>query len=102
MEVDNKGVLTDGTNPVVVAGEDHGAVQEVQVLAESLNHVRQEIGRLHQVIAALREKADETEVDLANKRRDLAAKYDLNKGQWSLDFDTKEFKKLVPGSPVIP
>lgn len=102
MEVDNKGVLTDGTDPVAVVGEDHGTVQEIQVLAESLNHVRQEIGRLHQVIAALREKADETEVDLANKRRDLAAKYDLNKGQWSLDFETKEFKKLVSGSPVIP
>lgn len=102
VEVEAKGVPVDGTPPVIVKKDDYEEIDKIQVLAESLNHVRQEIGRLHQVVAALREKADELEVDLANKRRDLAAEYDLKVGQWSLDFETKEFKRLSPGAPVIP
>jgi hypothetical protein len=66
---------------------------------------RQEMGRLTQLIGNVCEEANKVEVELANKRRALAEKYNLERigtGQWALDFDKKEFVKTAPGTPVIP
>ena len=91
--------------PVDIREEDLNALRDIQVLVDTLSKYRQEMGRLTQLIGNIREQANEVEVDLATKRRALADKYDLktiSKGQWALDFETKQFVKPASGTPTIP
>lgn len=90
---------------VVILEEDFGALKDLQVSVDTLSKYRQEIGRLFQLISNLRDEANTTETKLAERRRDLASKYDLEKhgpAQWALDFEAKEFVKAAPGTPAIP
>lgn len=87
---------------VKVKDEDFSEVDEIKVTNDQLTQLRQEIGRLNQVVLNLISKANETENELSDKRRKLADKYNLQKGQWALDFDKREFRKVDPDGPVIP
>ena len=92
-------------DPVKIKDEDAASLGEVQVLVGRLAKYRQEMGRLVQLLGNMREDANRIEVDLATKRRALAAKYNLEQagpGQWALDFENKEFVKAAPGAPTIP
>lgn len=92
-------------DPVSIKEEDHDALREIQARVDALSKYRQEMGRLVQLLGNLKDEANRVEVDLAEKRRSLASKYNLEKigsGQWALDFDKKEFVKTAPGTPVIP
>lgn len=103
--VDKVGLPVDEfSDPVVVREEDFSDLEVIQSLNEQLLHVRQELGRLHQVMDNLCSKAHDVERTLSEKRRALTAKYNLERGpgQWAVDFEKKEFVKVSPGSPVIP
>lgn len=92
-------------DPLKVREEDYDSLRDIQAHVDALGKYRQEIGRLFQALSNLREKADEVEVALAQKRRDLIAKYNLEtmgEGQWAIDFEKKEFVRLSGKSPVIP
>jgi len=96
---------SDFHDPVKVKEEDYDALQEVQVHVDALGRHRQEIGRLFQALCNLKDQTNELEVTLANKRRALANKYNLEtvgEGQWAIDFEKKEFVRLSAKSPVIP
>ena len=92
-------------DPVGIKEEDHGELKEIQSLVDALARYRQEIGRLVQLMGNMRDEANQVEVSLAEKRRALANKYNLDamgSGQWVVDFERKEFVKTAPGTPVIP
>ncbi len=95
----------ENVSAVTIMEEDFGVLKDLQVSVDTLSKYRQEIGRLFQLISNLRDEANGAEVKLAERRRELASKYDLEKygaGQWALDFEAKEFVKAAPGTPVIP
>lgn len=104
--VDTNLIAVDpAVSPVSITEDDFDSLQEIQVLVDSLSKYRQEMGRLVQLIGNLREEANKTEINLAEKRKSLAAKYKLEtlgKGQWALDFERKEFVKTSQSTPVIP
>jgi CXXX repeat modification system protein len=92
-------------DPVDIKQEDYQRLNQIQVLVDSLAKYRQEMGRLIQLLGNMREDANRVEVELAEKRRELSSKYELEKvsgGQWALDFENKQFVKPVSGTPVIP
>lgn len=92
-------------DPVVIKDEDYAELANIQALVDSLAKFRQEMGRLVQLMGNMREEANKVEVQLAEKRRALADKYNLEQmgtGQWALDFERREFVKTAPGTPVIP
>ena len=92
-------------DPVKLKEEDYSELDAIQSLVDSLAKYRQEMGRLVQLIGNMRDEANKFEVQLAERRRALAAKYNLEQmgtGQWALDFESKEFVKTAPGTPVIP
>lgn len=92
-------------DPVKLKEEDYSELSRIQALVDSLAKFRQEMGRLVQLMGNMREEANKVEVELAERRRSLANKYNLEKmgtGQWALDFEHKEFVKTAPGTPVIP
>ena len=92
-------------DPVKIKEEDFTELKEIQARVEYLSKYRQEIGRLYQALNNLVEKANEVEIELARTRRELAHKYNLENmglGQWALDFEKKEFVKILDNSPVIP
>jgi len=80
-------------------------MRKIQVQVDTLAKYRQEIGRLTQLMNNLVNTANETERELAQSRRELASKYNLEKigvGQWAIDFEKKQFVRLAEGAPVIP
>jgi hypothetical protein len=92
-------------DPIKIREEDHEALMEVQQYNDALAKYRQEMGRIVQVLNNLTRLANETEGALAEKRRALVAKYDLEslgEGQWTMDFEQKEFVRLAGNAPVIP
>jgi len=92
-------------DPVKLKEEDLAELQSIQALVDSLAKFRQEMGRLVQLMGNMREEANKVEVKLAEKRRGLASKYNLEQmgtGQWALDFERQEFVRTAPGTPVIP
>ena len=92
-------------DPVAIKDGDFDELNKIQALVDSLARFRQEMGRLVQLMGNMREEANKVEVELAEKRRALASKYNLEQigtGQWALDFERKEFVKTAPGTPVIP
>jgi len=92
-------------DPVKIKDEDLVVLQEIQSKVDALARYRQEMGRLVQLMGNMRDEANRVEVELAEARRSLASKYNLEKigtGQWALDFERKEFVKTAPGTPVIP
>lgn len=101
----NELLVDDNVEPVDINSEDYQSLQKIQTLVDSLSKYRQEIGRLFQLLGNMREDANKVELELAEKRRNLATKYELEKisgGQWALDFENKQFVKPAAGSPVIP
>lgn len=96
--------IDDVKDPVKIKEEDFGAVDNIRALADNLNKLRQEIGRHYQIISELASKASGNEIELRNKRIELAKEYGLDKhpGQWVVDFEKKEFVKLDDSSPVTP
>ncbi len=97
--------VAENSEPISIDAEDTPVLQEVQALVDSLSKYRNEMGRLYQLLGNLREEANKVEVALAEKRRALAGKYELEKkgaGQWALDFENKQFVKVSAGAPVIP
>ena len=98
-----KGSLEEA--PVKIEEEDLHKLKEIQDTVDNLNKHRQELGRLHQVMANMVQVTNDIEQDLASKRRALTEKYGLEKygsSQWAIDFEEGEFVKLEKGSPVIP
>ncbi len=92
-------------DPVKINPEDFDELREVQAHVDALTKYRQEMGRMFQALNNLKDQANEVELGLADKRRALAGKYNLEKygeGQWVVDFDKKEFVRLSEKSPVIP
>lgn len=92
-------------DPVRILPEDHDEVREIQAHVDALSKYRQEMGRLFQALNNLKDHANQIEVDLAEKRRALTAKYNLEtfgEGQWAIDFEKKEFVRLSGKAPVIP
>jgi hypothetical protein len=106
LNVNSDVVQADGAvQPVKIAEEDHELLKDIQVHVDALAKYRQELGRMFQAMNNLKDQANEVEIQLANKRRDLAAKYDLEKiglGQWAVNFENKEFVKLDSSAPIIP
>jgi hypothetical protein len=91
--------------PVAIQEEDHEKLLRIQSYVDALAKYRQEMGRLVQLLGNMREEANRVEVELAEARRALSDKYNLEQmgaGQWALDFERKEFVKTAPGTPVIP
>lgn len=92
-------------DPVKIKEEDHDEMRKIQALSDGLVKYRQEMGRLLQVLDNMKEQANKTERELADTRRNLAQKYNLEKigmGQWAVDFEKKEFVKVSPRTPPIP
>lgn len=92
-------------DPIKIRSEDFESLQEIQAYNDALVKYRQEIGRLIQALSNLTNLANETEVGLAERRRALTTKYNIEtmgEGQWAVDFEKKEFVRLSAGSPVIP
>ncbi len=93
-------------DPVEVKEEDFGALKNIQAYVDALGKYRQEMGRLVQLVGNMREEANKVEAELANRRQELAQKYELEQeggtGQWALDFEKKQFVKTAPETPVIP
>lgn len=100
----NQVLADEFSDPVRIKEEDFDRVRELQILTDNLLKLRQEMGRIYQVLGNLRDKANETEVSAANMRRDLVSKYNLDKtpGQWAVDFEQKLFIKVDNSAPVIP
>ncbi len=97
--------ISEWHDPVKIRPEDFEDLREVQVHVDALTKYRQEMGRMFQALNNLRVQADEVETNLAQKRRALATKYNLEvygEGQWVVDFEKKEFVRLSSQSPVIP
>jgi hypothetical protein len=93
------------TEPVKINPEDNEQLLRIQSFVDALAKYRQEMGRLVQLMGNMREEANKVEVELAEARRSLADKYNLEQmgtGQWALDFENREFVKTAPGTPVIP
>jgi len=91
--------------PVAIKEEDFAALHSIQSKVDGLAKYRQEMGRLTQLIGNMREEANRVELELAEARRSLADKYNLNEmgtGQWALDFNEKRFIKVSPDAPAIP
>lgn len=92
-------------DPFKIKEEDHVTVQEIQVCADNLQKYRQEIGRLFQLLCTMQNRANDTEVRLAEKRNELVSKYGLESlgtGQWAIDFEKKEFVRIADRAAVIP
>ena len=89
---------------VLLLEEDSEKMRELQVAIDSLGKLRQEIGRLTQVISNLVQKTNEAEKESSQLRTGLVKKYGLESspGQWVIDFDNKKFVKLLPSMPVVP
>lgn len=97
--------VDENNEPISIVAEDAEALQKIQVLVDGLSRHRNEMGRLTQLLGNLRDEANKIEVDLAEQRRALANKYELEKkgsGQWALDFENKQFVKVGASAPVIP
>jgi len=98
-------LVDDNMAPVAVLEEDAGELREIQARVDALSKYRQEMGRMFQAMSNLSRVADGVEQELADKRRALANKYELEgkgTGQWALDFEKKEFVPLDSSAPVIP
>jgi hypothetical protein len=89
---------------VFLLEEDSEQMRELQVAIDSLGKLRQEIGRLTQVVHNLVQKTNEAEKESSQLRTSLVKKYQLDSipGQWVIDFDNKKFVKLMPTMPVVP
>ena len=105
LDIKSDVVEVDGDSAVEIKEEDHATLREIQVRVDALAKYRQELGRLFQAMTNLKDQANEVEVELANARRDLAQKYELETtgvSQWALDFEKKAFFQVAKGMPVIP
>lgn len=101
----DKVLAAEDATPVKISIEDYDSVKEIQLHVDSLTKYRAEVGRLTQLIGNLCIEANRIEQELADKRRALATKYNLEQAgtsQWVLDFETNEFIKVKSGAPVIP
>lgn len=89
---------------VSLSEEDFETMKDLQVSMDSLGKLRQEIGRLTQIISNLIQKTNEAEKESSNFRLQLVKKYGLDNspGQWIIDFENKKFVKLAPTAPVVP
>ena len=97
--------VADNSAPVKIKAEDNEQLLRIQSFVDALAKYRQEMGRLVQLMGNMREEANRVEVELAEARKSLADKYNLEQmgsGQWALDFEAREFVKTAPGTPVIP
>jgi len=99
-------VQVDGSQTPIKIKEEHlEELLRIQSFVDSLSKYRQEMGRLLQLQGNMLDEANKVEIELADARRSLTDKYDLQgtgSGQWALDFERKEFVKTAPGTPVIP
>jgi len=87
--------------PVAIDTEDKPALDELKKKADSLNELRQEIGRLYQIIDNVKNLAHKEEKELASDRRDLLKKYNLTDGKWVIDFDAAELLRLDEDAPLV-
>ncbi len=85
---------------ISILEEDTEVYSLVEKAASELNGIRMEIGRLYQIMANLKLRADGTEETLNTKKQELINKYDIkNDGRWVIDFNKKAFVKLDEGAP---
>ena len=86
--------------PIKIEEEDKEKLSEIERIATELDAARRELGRLFQTMNNLRDKADNLERSLNYKRKDLIEKYKLSSGgKWVIDFNEKEFVKLLDVVP---
>ena len=105
MEVNSDLVPIDPyKDPVDIQVEHHSRVREIRARVEGLFKLRQEIGRLFQIMSDLSGKAAATEDELRELRLALAAEYGLDRhpGQWVIDFEKNQFVMADQRAAVIP
>jgi len=94
--------VDSGAEPVLIKEEHFVILDEVRLAVAQLNQFRQELGRVFQLLTNMKDKADTAERALTQKRQELASKYDIDGGQWAIDFENKRMVRLADGAPLTP
>jgi len=86
--------------PIKINEEDQAALSDIEKDATELDAARRELGRLYQMMNNVRDKTDGLERSLNTKRKELISKYNVaGGGKWVIDFNEKEFIKLLDTVP---
>lgn len=100
--IDDRLPVDTGTDPIQVKEDDFGRLEELRRVVEDLNTMRQEMGRLFQILGNLKLRADSLEGELSEKRKAMCSLYGISEGGWAIDFATKSFVRLDGKAPLVP
>ena len=64
--------------------------QKFKSTIESLNAIRQELGRHFQLLSSLNAAAGQAEAQMLEIKNHLVSRYRLEKAQWRFDYETGE------------
>ena len=100
--IDSRVPVDTDVQPIKVLPEHLPRLEAIKSKAEELNQLRQELGRLLQVLDNIKNNAHSTERELTRARQDLISNYPIVDGSWAIDFANGELVKLHKSAPLTP
>ena len=100
--IDSRVPVDSSSEPIKIALEHRPQLHVIRTKADELDQLRQEMGRLFQVLDNMKEQAHRTEKELSSKRKELVSLYNLTDGGWAIDFKNETLVKLDKSAPLTP
>jgi len=82
--------------------EYYDDLSKIQEYAQDLEHARNELGRIMQIVSHLTNVCNTADRNLANAKQELIKGLGLEDGNWAIDFEHKQIGKVSKVQKPMP